>query len=213
MTLDLFLDKLKEKLNSQKLKGIESHIKMSPKLGEQPYRELVPQGKTKKSSVLLLLIGRSLEELQILFTLRSSNVQHHKRQISFPGGHCEEGEDFVTTAFRESKEEIGLDPLKVILIGKLSPLYVPPSKTVVTPVVGFTNNLPNLIVNNQEVEEIILFPMLYFLDKKNIVVEKWYWNGNLIDVPLWKIHKSVPLWGATAMIMSEFIDIVNEILK
>lgn len=213
MKLQLFLEELKIVLNSKSLKGVSSHLKMSPKIDGQPYRPLVPQGKTRKSSVLLLMIGKTFEELNLLFTLRSSNVQHHKKQISFPGGHCEFGEDAVTTALREAYEEVGIQPTSVQVLGLMSELYVPPSETIIIPVVGYTESLTEFKINTDEVEETILFALEYFLNESNRKVEKWNLNGKVVDVPVWNIHSSVPLWGATAMILSEFVDIVNEILQ
>lgn len=213
MEVGFFLEQLKSKLSSNKLKGMVSHIKMSPKINGQPYRPLVPKGKSKKSSVLLLLIGKEFENLKILFTLRSSNVQHHKHQISFPGGHCEGDENIIATALREAEEEVGIPPESIQVLGKLTQLYVPPSQTIVVPVVGYSQELSKLKANENEVEEIILFPLIYFLNSENMEIEKWNLKGQIVDVPLWKIHQSVPLWGATAMILSEFIDIVKEIVN
>jgi len=212
MNLQEFKNKLKTRLSSGLLKGMESHLKMSPKLGTEPYRTLIPSGNPKKSAVLVLLVGERYEDLNILFTLRSSNVQHHKHQISFPGGHKEGNEDVETTALREAMEEVGIEPGTIEILGKLSSLYVPPSETIVVPVVGITNSLGQLKINNGEVEEVILHPLVFFLDKNNVVEEQWDWKGKTINVPLWRIHKSVPLWGATAMILSELIDIVNEMI-
>lgn len=212
MELRIFLEKLKWTLKIKKLKGMESHLKMSPMVGNEPYRELIPRVESRKSAVLLLIFGETFDNLRILFTLRSSNVQHHKHQISFPGGHCEEGENEVDTALREAKEEVGLDTNSIEILGKLSKLYVPPSETVVVPVVGYTKEFSSFKLNREEVEELIVFPLHFFLDSSNRRIENWIWGGKTVKVPLWRIHSSVPLWGATAMILSEFIDIVNEIL-
>lgn len=213
MDLGLFLNRLEKVLSSKKLKGTPSHIKLSPKINGQPYRPLVPSGETKKSSVLLLLMGKNFEDLRILFTLRSSYVQHHKHQISFPGGHCEGEEDVVATALREAEEEVGIETRQIRILGLLSELFVPPSKTLVVPVVAYSEKLNNMRANINEVDEIIIFPLSYFLNWENIEIEKWNLNGQIVDVPLWRIHPYVPLWGATAMILSEFIDIVKEIVQ
>ncbi|MGB9771213.1 MAG: NUDIX hydrolase [Candidatus Kapaibacteriota bacterium] len=213
MELEFFIDKLKNILISKRLKGMNSHVKMSPKIDGKPYRTLVPAGNPRLSSTLLLLIGEKFKDLKILFTLRSSNVQHHKHQISFPGGHCEGGENEIETALREAREEVGIEPDMVTIIGKLSPLYVPPSDTLIIPIVGYTKLLPQLKANTNEVEEIFFHPLNYFMDFENRKIEKWIIKGNEVYVPLWRIHPSVPLWGATAMILSEFIDIVEEIVE
>ncbi|MFN3305854.1 MAG: NUDIX hydrolase [Candidatus Kapaibacteriota bacterium] len=212
LNLETFLRSLQSVLKLSKLKGIDAQIKMSPMIDNVPYRPLTPVGTPKPSSVLLLLIGMDLDSLNILLTLRSSNVQHHKRQISFPGGHCEKGEDYVATALREVREEIGLNTDEIRVIGMLSPLYVPPSETLVYPIVAHIARIDILRINYDEVEEVIFQPLYYFLDASKRTTEKWLWEGKQIDVPMWKIHNDVPLWGATAMIMSEFVEIVKDIM-
>lgn len=212
LNLDNFLRSLQLALEAPNLKGIDSHIKMSPMIENEPYRPLTPIGTPKPSSVLLLLVGSNTDTLNVLLTLRSSNVHHHKRQISFPGGHCEKGEELVSTALREAEEEIGLNPNEIRIIGMLSPLYVPPSETLVYPIVGYIKDIEKLNINYDEVEEVILQPLFYFLDENTRTIEKWLWEGRNIDVPLWNVHKDVPLWGATAMILSEFVDIVRDVL-
>jgi len=212
MELKKFLSELEVALKDADRFGKVSHLKMSPMIGTGPYRTFEPSATATKSAVLLLLVGKSFENLEILFTLRSQRLPLHKNQISFPGGHCEGDEDEITTALRETKEEIGLSSNKIQILGKLSKLYVPPSNTVIHPVVGYMSDLGQMKINQKEVEEVFLVPLHFFLDNDNRKSEVWEYEGDVVLIPLWWVHPKVPLWGATAMIMSEFIDIVTEIV-
>lgn len=209
--LENFLSNLKVRLQA-KLPGDVSHIKMAPLLGKSVFRPFEPTRNAIPSSVLLLIVGSSPENLEILFTLRSSNLPQHSNQISFPGGHCEQGETPIISVLRETQEEIGIPTEQIEIIGLLSNLFVPPSDTIITPVVGYTQTKPVLRLNSAEVSECFFVRLSYFLDENYIHKEIWDFAGKQVLVPLWKVHPEVPLWGATAMILAEFIDIVKEII-
>jgi 8-oxo-dGTP pyrophosphatase MutT (NUDIX family) len=213
MELRKFLNELEIALQNSETFGKDSHLKMSPMIGTDPYRTFEPSGTATKSAVLLLLIGKSFEKLEILFTLRSPRLPLHKNQISFPGGHCEGNEDEIHTALRETNEEIGLATDKIRILGKLSKLYVPPSDTVIHPIVGYLDEFGKMSINKKEVEEVFLVPLSFFLDQSNRTSEVWDFEGQEVQIPLWRVHPKVPLWGATAMILSEFIDIVYGIIS
>lgn len=200
--------------NSDKsiLKGNQSHYKFAPSINGEHFRTFTPSPDAYQSAVLLLL-RENLGKIQILFTLRSSNISSHSGQISFPGGRVENGEALVDAALRETTEEIGISSDSIEIIRELSTLYVPPSNAIINPFVGFLKQSAELAVNKEEVEEAFWVDLDYFLDKNNMKVEKWNFNGKIVDVPLWKIHPKQVLWGATAMILSEFFDIYNDIVN
>jgi 8-oxo-dGTP pyrophosphatase MutT (NUDIX family) len=167
---------------------------------------------SKKSAVLLLL-GVKQEKLQVVFTLRSQNLLSHSGQISFPGGKSEINETPEETALRETHEEIGILPRNIEILGKLSPIFVLPSNSHIFPVVGFSEKYLDFIVNHDEVEEVFTKPLDFF-NFQNINMRKWQIRDEmLIDIPYWAVHPSVPLWGATAMILAEFIEIYRNINK
>ncbi len=208
--LEIIKHKIKEAL-TRNLPGIQSQLKMAPFLGNQPARELIPKFDTKPSAVLLLLVYNK-SKLNVLLTLRSSTLLHHKNQISFPGGMSENNETPIQTAFREAKEEIGIDSNEIEVLGFLTDLYVQPSNTLVKPIVAWSNRLPKFKVNKNEVEDIFIIPIEYFLDKDNLFQDTWQLNNQNVAVPYWIIQDRIPLWGATAMILSEFLDIYHGII-
>ena len=182
---------------------------MAPKpvSGGQP-REMDPPDDVNRSSVLIVLFPNEERKTELILTLRSNDIDHGG-QISFPGGRAEKGESIVETALREAKEEIGIDPESVEIAGQLSNLYVSHSNNLVSPVVGFLNSRPEFAVNPREVEEVFAIEMNSLLKKKNLTEENWDLSKHTYRVPYWDVHR-VPLWGATAMILSELLDLYRE---
>ncbi len=197
---------------SKDLPGRKAQIKMAPEpVDGGKIREMEPLPESNKSSVLILLFPNEDDEMELVLTLRSHDIDHGG-QISFPGGRAEKGESLNQTALREAKEEIGVSPDTVTVIGKLSELYVSHSNNLVTPVLGFTDGRPDFNINPAEVEEVFAIELHSLLHKKNITVENWDLHSYTYRVPYWDIHQ-VPLWGATAMMLNEFLDLYREFIN
>ncbi|WP_445664500.1 NUDIX hydrolase [Fodinibius sp. AD559] len=194
---------------SQSLPGKKAQIEMAPEpVDGGEIREMEPPPEVNKSSVLILLFPNEDDEMELVLTLRSHDIDHGG-QISFPGGRAEKGESLHQTALREAKEEIGISPDIVTIIGEISELYVSHSNNLVTPVVGFTDRRPEFEINPTEVEEVFAVELHSLLHKKNITVEDWDLHSYTYRVPYWNLHQ-VPLWGATAMMLNEFLDLYRE---
>lgn len=164
-----------------------------------------------KSSGVLVPLLKKEDTLNVILTLRSEDIRHGG-QISFPGGRCEDNENFIETALREAHEEIGLDTTTVDIVGSLSSLYIDHSRNMVQPVVGFLQCEQKLTANPAEVAEIFSVSMDELLDRRNYIKEKWDLHHAVYTVPYWNIHR-VPLWGATAMMMSELVELYKEFLQ
>ncbi|MEX0779674.1 MAG: CoA pyrophosphatase [Balneolales bacterium] len=194
------------------LPGIEAQKIMAP----VPDRDRHPQVSipidAAQSAVLLLFSFDSDRNLEILYTLRSQKLISHKGQISFPGGRTEKDETPVETALRETHEEVGIDPDSVEVLGLLSPLYVPPSNSVINPVVGYMDTLPELRLQESEVSEAFTITLDELLSKAKRQNEIWVLRGQNYSVPYWNVH-STPLWGATAMITSEVVELYREYIS
>jgi 8-oxo-dGTP pyrophosphatase MutT (NUDIX family) len=157
----------------------------------------------RRAGVLILLFQRS-EELHFLLTRRTQDVEHHKGQISFPGGSRDGSDhDIIETALRESEEEIGLPRNTVQVLG-LSDDYETPSGFAITPVVGYVPELPQLCLNKSEVTEILEVPITLFTDKANERVEKRQVGGKLYDVYFYR-YGDHEVWGATAAMIRAFL--------
>src|SRR5438105_3111583 len=118
----------------------------------------------RKAAVLLLLYPRAGEDY-VVFTRRTDTVEHHKGQISLPGGSQDPTDpDAIYTALREAKEELDLDPGAVEVLTTLPDVYVPVSGFVITPVVARlkADALSKDIIfrpNPDEVAELIEVPL------------------------------------------------------
>ncbi len=198
-------EKIKSTLQN-KLPGSASHKKMLP-----PGRVLKAapkeQNQIKKSSVLLLLFMDN-NDLKVCLIKRPAHMKHHAGQIAFPGGRNENGETLEETALRETWEEIGIEPESVTILGTLSKFYVEVSHFEILPIVGWIDEKPSFKLNDAEVEKTILFPIELFKSPFQNVRMKTI-TGDL-DVPCVKYNHEI-IWGATAMILSEFTDILATI--
>lgn len=208
-----FVPVLKEELDAG-FSDRESQLLMAP----MPVDKQVETGKlmtpdsAKISSVMILLFLSTKGELNVVFTRRAKNIQHGG-ELSFPGGRREGDESLITTAVRETEEEIGIKRSAISVLGKLSDLYVAYSHHLITPVVGILNFVPQFIINKQEVEEAFSIPLKQLLDANNQFVEEWHLHKNAsYKVPFWHVHE-VPLWGATAMILNEFLTLIKKCEK
>jgi 8-oxo-dGTP pyrophosphatase MutT (NUDIX family) len=147
--------------------------------------------------------------LHILFTRRSDLVEHHKGQISFPGGAYDESDpDLRFTAVRETWEEIGVATDHVEVIGQLDEM-VTVSNFLVRPFVGrITEPAPYPFVHSEfEVAEILEVPLDHLRDEANVVSEPRIYQGRQIIAYsfYWRDHV---IWGATARILKQFLELI-----
>ncbi len=185
------------------LPGKDTQLLMAPR-GRRPENHGMPE---RQASVLLLLYPEK-ESTRIVFIKRNDYDGIHSGQVSFPGGRVEEtDENFAATALRETNEEIGIAMNEIEIIGRLSPLHIPVSNYLVNPFVGYMNQKPEFQPNPGEVKYIITADLKIFQDPTILVNEEWDLFGELVKVPFYHVsnHK---VWGATAMILSEFLQIM-----
>ena len=205
------LEKLKYYIENKSLPGDAAFSRLAPIFHNSNRNHLneKPNKNTKNCSVLLLLSTIN-EELHIVFTLRTFQLISHSGQLCFPGGQSKISETPEETALRETVEEIGIKPYTIEILGKLTPIYILPSNSLITPVVGFSNQYLDFIINPDEVKEAFTIPISFF-SFNNIKSKMWQINNEDITMPYWQIHPTVPLWGATAMILAEFLTIYENI--
>lgn len=202
------------------LPGVDGQIKMAPQpQAGQLNRWETPQD-CREAGVLLLLYphranGLGLApssptpELYLVLTRRPEYPGAHSGQISLPGGRREAGESLQTTALREANEEIGLISNTVEVMGQLSPLYTPPSNFCIYPFVAFSAARPAFQPDPKEVAELIELPLKLLLNPALHKEETWHFpNYGERRVPFYDVFGH-QVWGATAMILSEFLSLLQ----
>ena len=155
----------------------------------------------KPAAVLLLVVNHA--EPAVVFTQRTAHLADHAGQIAFPGGRCETDDcDPEATALREAREEIGLEPGRVQLLGRL-PEYRTSTGFNVTPVVGWAEPPLAFTPDPHEVAEVFEVPLAFLLDARNHRYESAFYRGRM------RHYWAMPygerfIWGATAGMLVTF---------
>jgi 8-oxo-dGTP pyrophosphatase MutT (NUDIX family) len=188
------------------LPGPDGQIRMSPRprFGWRPGR--IPDD-ARPGGVLLLLypVGGAPH---IVLTVRDPNLPQHAGQVSLPGGAAEPGESIEDAALRETHEEVGVEPAAVRTVGALSPLHVPASGFVLQPRVALTEVRPTWRPDLREVARVIEASFDELRDPALPRVETWRIGGRPVEVPFFPLSGE-KVWGATAMVLSEFLCVVG----
>lgn len=160
------------------------------------------------SSAVLIPIYKKENSYFTILTKRSSNLNSHPGQISFPGGRYEKKDISIEqTAIREADEEIGVKKSNIRLLGRLDH-YQTRTGFDIVPIVCFLNSLPTLKKQISEVDEIFFVPLSFLLSSKNHQIHKKKWKGK--DRFFYAItYKKYYIWGATAGIIVNFYEKLN----
>lgn len=153
---------------------------------------------TLRPAAVLAPVVRRGHALSLMFTVRSQRLRSHRGQISFPGGGRDaEDRDAVANALREAREEVGLDPGGVEILGYLDD-YPTLTRYRVTPVVGLIDGAQlRLQVDENEVAEVFEVPLDYALDRGRFERSTLMRKG--IRLPFYSLHwQQHRIWGATA---------------
>jgi len=174
---------------------------LDPRLESPPGLDLVP------ASVLVLL--ERGPGYRMVFTRRTTSVEHHKGEVSFAGGMRDpEDADSRATALREAWEELGLDPDRVTVLGELDEL-VTVTSFLVTPVVGVVDSDLEFQPNRDEVEHILRVPMTHLRDPAQWFEDSRTWRGQVHRLRSCRYGNDV-IWGATSRMLQNFLAVVPE---
>ena len=168
--------------------------------------DLSDETRLKCAAVLIPLVWHD-EEWHLLFTRRTDRVESHKGQVSFPGGACDEGETTPEqTALREAEEEIGLQPVDIRVLGKLTNM-ITITYFRVTPVVGVINWPAVFRVGEHEVARVFTIPLGWLTNPSN----RWQFDRPGTDRSLIAYHPydGELLWGATARMTVDFLRVLG----
>lgn len=200
-----FISIIKERL-TRPLPGTSAQLKMSP-----TFRPVTNNDVSATKAGVLLLLYPNPAELFLVFMKRPTYPGVHSAQVSFPGGKLDTtDQDMTDTALRETFEEIGIVREKIEILGTLTPLYIPVSEMKVFPMVGFCAEKPAFKIDPNEVAYLIEEPLQSFFKAEVKKIKPFTSEKYTGKIPYFDIQEN-HIWGATAMILNEFLEIVNEV--
>ncbi len=165
-------------------------------------------GKYRIAAVILPLISRD-NRWHIIFTKRTETVDHHKGEFSFPGGLVEKRDKSeMDAALREIEEEMGIKKEDIEIIGLLPTELTAVSYFLIYPFVGVINPSVTFKINHDEIDRILEIPLDMLLSMKNVREQLFEDRGNRFKVYFYD-YKGDVIWGATARILKQFLDIIR----
>lgn len=159
-----------------------------------------------RSSAVLVALVDSESGPSFVLTKRADHLKNHRGEVSFPGGRVEEAESVHAAALRESEEEIGLLPQYVRVVGELDPLTTFVSNSMIVPVVGVVESIAELCINPDEVSRVLIVPIAELLTSKTYHNEWWPTPRGDINIHFFDLDDET-IWGATARIIRQFIEV------
>lgn len=204
MEMEWLIEKLQKSFRHE-LPGWEAQKKLSP-----GYNPAYRQAKADALQASVMVLISPLEGIPHLnFIKRASRYQDdkHKGQIGFAGGKIEEGETEIQAVIREVEEEIGITEDQYTIMGKISPLYVFVSNFLVHPFIAYANEPLSFTLDPTEVDDLIQWPIIK-LQQGPLLKDIKSQGGLIKDVPYYPLNNET-LWGATSMITSEFLEMIN----
>ena len=206
--LEEIINRIQEQLKGD-LPGLSAHRKALPPDRDPGTRyEFDKLSNPRKSGVLIMLFEDEKGEVRFPLMERPSYGGVHSGQVSLPGGRLEKQDNsLIDTALRETAEEIGVTGVEVV--GELSQLYIPPSNFLVTPVVGYYQGMPVFRKEPREVEEIFTVGLDELLDESRLKHTDLEVRGQVFrNIPYFDFADRI-VWGATAMILCEFAELLQ----
>lgn len=169
-----------------------------------------PSSAQPASVVLLIHEAEGIPQINFIVRASHPNDVYHGGQVAFPGGKQELDETLESCAMRELEEEIGIQLTDQNPLYPLSPLYIAISNFIVQPYVAFYEEDPTFIMDSTEIDEIITVPLINLADNFQVNRKDWtVRNRHLKSIPYYDLNGHT-LWGATAIIFTEFLTILRK---
>jgi 8-oxo-dGTP pyrophosphatase MutT (NUDIX family) len=166
-------------------------------------------GPDAKVAAILILLFPDKGSIHTVFMQRHDYKGVHGGQISFPGGKMEPSDkDIIHTAIREANEETGVNQENISVINTLTPLFIPVSNMIVTPVIGWTEKKPSFRHHPGEVVFLFDAEINRLLDPSIVKTKQMEIQGEIINIKYFDYDGNV-IWGATAMMLYELLTIIK----
>ncbi len=189
----------------QEEKDLINHIAI--KLAHhKPQKFIYKKTKSKPAAVLIPIFFKK-NQAHLLFTKRTEYVEHHKGQISFPGGSRDDNDgSLMLTALRETEEEVGIKSNDVTILGKTD-MFLTNTHFLVTPFVGYYKYPYPYNINDGEIDRLIEIPLAHFFNDDIFAIKSYEKDGYRWQVHYYKYGKE-QVWGVTGFLLSNFLSIV-----
>jgi 8-oxo-dGTP pyrophosphatase MutT (NUDIX family) len=166
--------------------------------------EVTYDGQTKLAAVLIVIYGK---EPEVIMTERPKTMNHHAGEISFPGGTwTQRDDDLLTTALRETKEEMSLDISRQQIIGQIRPVTTLNSGFTIMPFICILDEIPKLVPKS-EIETILHIPFVPLL---NTICDDLDPSHKSIQEMYTFRYQNHLIWGASARMLKQLFNILSE---
>ncbi len=198
-------------LQKTPLKGLEAQFQLAPTYRKRYDLEKIQASNATLASVLIIFFANKEKETSFVLTERANYNGHHAKQISFPGGKKDLNDtSLLSTAIRETEEEIGLKIVATDVFKELTEIYIPPSNFLAHPFLAIYDETPSFITN-YEVESIITPTIDDLMNTDKVQIKKVTINSGMqIETPCFLFDNHI-VWGATAMILSELRALLEDV--
>ena len=213
------LKRIIPKLKLSNLNSKTSQIKLAPSFRKEFIKLNSNKLLNSKKAAVIAALYEDDNKVRLILILRNTYNGVHSNQIGFPGGRVEDyDKTLFDTAIRETYEEIGVRVQKNELIRELHEIYIPPSNFNVYPFLVILNHPPSFVKDDKEVNEVITIDLESLLNCKitqtQIPIPAKLNELNIqndVEVPAFKLA-GYNVWGATAMMLSEIRDLINDVI-
>jgi len=176
------------------------------------FKDHIPQTREAPDripSAVLVPFLKKGEEIHLLFIRKVEDNSHHSGQVSFPGGAYEEDDrDLLTTALRETHEELGIPPQSWQIWGRLEAIKTRGTPYIIHPFVGYLVRKTSLQPSPQEVARVFTVPLNHILELHPFQPQELEWRGRTYRTFVIPYHGET-IWGATARIL----DLLCHVIK
>jgi len=151
----------------------------------------------------------TIDDYDVVYTLRSEHLPNHKGQVAFPGGKRSGNEELLHTALRESSEEVGIEPADVTVVGCLDDVSTMAGQYVITPWIGVVPPSYSFRANPREVADIFAVRLSALGDPRYHEQTTKQWGGTDYEISVITAGRH-EIWGATHQITRNFLEVVAQ---